>query len=149
LFDVTYCSLSFQLNRVYVIFDQPMEVSIIKIWNYSKTPNRGVKDFAVSQMICPNGSPYNYCFSCWWMTCWCTMEHWRWWILTEEEFCQLVMHRSGITQFSSQTTGTSESVKNTPLSGQFYHTISYILILICCVGTKQQNRMCNCSMIAK
>lgn len=38
----------FQLNRVYVIFDQPTAVSMIKIWNYSKTANRGAKDIAVS-----------------------------------------------------------------------------------------------------
>ena len=43
-----YVLFFFQLNRVYVIFDQPTSVSMIKIWNYSKNANRGAKDFAVS-----------------------------------------------------------------------------------------------------
>lgn len=41
----------FQLNQVYVIFDQPTAVSMIKIWNYSKTANRGAKDIAVSLLL--------------------------------------------------------------------------------------------------
>lgn len=34
-----------------MIFDQPTAVSMIKIWNYSKTANRGAKDIAVSLLL--------------------------------------------------------------------------------------------------
>ena len=32
------------LNKIYVIFDQPMQISMIKLWNYSKSLNGGSKE---------------------------------------------------------------------------------------------------------
>jgi hypothetical protein len=38
-------------NSIFVLFDEPVTISFVKFWNYSKTPTRGVKDLEVFIII--------------------------------------------------------------------------------------------------